>query len=54
MCQPANDMGIKVSGKNEGEFAGQLFEHLKEKRRKLSGCSKNVVIDYSSDDEDDR
>jgi hypothetical protein len=46
--------GIKVSGKNEDELAGKLFEHLKEKCRKLSNRSRNLVIDYSSDDEDDR
>ena len=46
--------GIKVSGKNKDELAGKLFEHLKEKCRKLSGCSRILVIDYSSDDKDDR
>ena len=41
-----------MSGKNKDELAGKLFEHLKEKCRKLSGCSRNLVINYSSDDED--
>ena len=44
--------GIKVSGKNKDELAGKLFEHLKEKCRKLSGCSRKLVID-DTDDEDD-
>jgi hypothetical protein len=44
--------GIKVSGKNNDELAGQLFDHLKEKCRKLSGCSRKLVID-DTDDEDD-
>ena len=46
--------GPDLTGKNKDELAWKLFEHLKEKCRKLSGCSRNLVINYSSDDEDDR
>jgi hypothetical protein len=46
--------GIKVSGKNKDELSGKLFEHLKEKCRNLSGCSRKLVIDDTSEDEDHR